>query len=77
MYTRWNDEHLHTCYERVLWRAKDFGFIDEELERPEISAMLNSTKSAKKRDAIRLAFFLGQLRGVRDADELLTGTAVQ
>lgn len=69
MAVNWNDSGLKWRYEYVLRRAKDAGFTEEELEEANLRKLNHQTKSIRIRRMISLAFYLGQLRGILDANE--------
>lgn len=69
MYERWNKEQHKKKYERIVEEAKERGFTDEELERPYLDKLSHQTNSARIMRMITLAYYLGELRGVRDVDE--------
>ena len=69
MYERWNKERLQRRYARVLKDAKERGFSDEDLERPYLTRLSHQTKSKRILDMVELAYYLGQLRAIRDIDE--------
>lgn len=78
MKKHWNDPYLKKVYEKILHWAKNdcigsyYGFTDKELSSTYISWDLDSfkTKSHNVHRMIMLAFYLGQLRGVAEADEM-------
>lgn len=69
LYNRWNKEQLKRRYERILGEAKGKGFTDEELESPYLDKLSHQTGSKRIMRMIELAYYLGELRSVRDVDE--------
>jgi len=73
---RWNDKYLEKMYNRVkAWALKDYtgeknyNFTEEELAHPNLSSKNFNTKSPRIWRMITLAFILGQMSGIRRADE--------
>lgn len=69
---RWNDKKLFKQYERVKEYAKDAGFSDDDLERHYLDKLNKSTSSTRIKRLIKLAYFLGWLRGIAYVDEMKT-----
>ncbi len=69
MYKHWNKEQHKRRYERILEEAKKRGFTDEELESPYLNKLSHQTGSTRIMRMITLAYYLGELRGVRAVDE--------
>jgi len=75
---RWNDKYLEKMYGRIKeWALKDYSktsgnhydFTEEELAHPNLSSKNFNTKSPRIWRMITLAFILGQMSGIRRADE--------
>jgi hypothetical protein len=77
MKKRWNDPCLKNAYLILLETAKQDGFTDEELESPYLDKLSHQTKSKRTMRMIRLAYTLGELRGVAKIDEGKTPIALQ
>lgn len=69
MKQRWNDDKLKRKYERLLEKAKDEGFSEDEIESPYLDKLSHQTKSPRIMRMIRLAYTLGQLRSISQIDE--------
>lgn len=69
MKQHWNDPVLRRKYERLLDTAKREGFTDDELESPYLDKLSHQTSSPRIMRMIRLAYTLGQLRGISQVDE--------
>lgn len=69
---RWNDEKLLKQYERIKEYAKGEGFSDEDLERHYLDKLNKSTSSKRIKRLIRLAYYLGWMRGIAYVDEMKT-----
>lgn len=66
---RWNQKRFEREYQRVIDDAKYRGFTDDELKKPYLTKLNHQTKSRRIFRMIELAYYLGQLRAVRDIDE--------
>lgn len=71
---KWNDSYLEKMYYRIKeWAKKDYqgkyNFTDEELEKPNLNSKIFRTKSPKIWRMLTLAFLLGQMSGIKRADE--------
>ena len=66
---------INPRYEKIYNRIKeDFirtGFTEEELSHPYLDKLSKQTKSTRIMRMIRLAYYLGWLRGIRYCDEML------
>ena len=69
MKKHWNDDSFKRQYQRLLDTAKREGFTDDELESPYLDNLSHQTGSSRIMRMIRLAYTLGQLRGISQADE--------
>jgi hypothetical protein len=69
---RWNQERLKRHYERVEEQAKRDGFTDDEIASPYLDKLSHQTKSLRIYRMIRLAYYLGKLKGISEVDEGLT-----
>ena len=67
---RFNSEKHEKFYNRIKCEALRNGFTQEELERCDLSRLNRQTKSKRILHMIRLAYYLGQLRGIKDCDEV-------
>ena len=70
----WNNERLERLYERIQKEAmRDrFNFTEEEVASPYLHSKLFPTKSFRTLRFIKLAYYLGQLRGIHHVDEMDT-----
>ena len=70
----WNDPRLQKRYIRELERAKNdpYGFTNEELESHYLDKLSKQTRSSRIMRMITLAYTLGQLRAISEADDGLT-----
>lgn len=68
MTRRWNDQSLFRWYERVKEYAKRDGFSDEDLSHHYLDKLNRQTKSARIKRMIKLAYYLGWLRGIASVD---------
>lgn len=69
---RWNKESIRKHYIRAYNDAKRDGFTDEELESPYLDKLSHQTRSPRIYRMIKLAYYLGRLRGISEIDEGLT-----
>jgi len=62
-------------YERILNRVKEYatkdGYTEEELEYPYLDKLSHQTKSPKIMRMVKLAYYLGWMRGIKYYDEML------
>lgn len=68
----WNKEGLHRHYERIHNEAGRRGFTDDELESPYLDKLSHQTHSPRIMRMITLAYYLGKLKGIAEADEGFT-----
>ncbi len=66
---KWNDEQLKKHYERTKEHAKRDNFTEDELERPYLDELSHQTKSHRIIRMIKLAYYLGKMKGIREVDE--------
>ena len=74
---KWNDEHLRRKYEWVKSCARDAKFTDEELSSHYLDGLSHQTKSLRTMRMIKLAYYLGWLRGIAYIDEGKTPIELQ
>lgn len=72
MKKRWNLDRFKKHYIRVVEDAKRRGFTDEELESPYLDKLSHKTKSHRIMRMIELAYYLGKLKGISEADDGFT-----
>lgn len=65
----WNDDQLKRQYNQIKADAKRDGFTDDELEHHYLDKLSHQTKSHRIMRMIRLAYYLGWLRGIAHVDE--------
>ncbi|MDV3426691.1 MAG: hypothetical protein LIR50_05810 [Bacillota bacterium] len=66
---KFNLERNENNYNRVKQMAIDDGFTEEELEKHYLDKLSHQTKSSRIMRMIRLAYYLGWLRGIYYCDE--------
>lgn len=64
-----NNERNKKDYDRVKKMALEEGFTEEELRIPYLNDLKKTTKSIKIIRKIKLAYYLGWLRGIKYSDE--------
>ncbi|AOQ24614.1 hypothetical protein MTAT_19570 [Moorella thermoacetica] len=69
---RFNNERYREIYEKVQRDAMEAGYTLEDLERPYIDRLSKQTKSKRILRMVRLAYWLGWLRGIKFCDEMFT-----
>ena len=69
---RWNSENLKRQYEWVKETAIKQGFNADDLDPPYLDKLSHKTKSKRIFSFIKLAYFLGWLRGIAYVDGGLT-----
>lgn len=69
---QWNREPLKKHYIRVENDAKWRGFTEDELRSPYLDKLSHQTKSKRIYRMIELAYYLGKLKGIDEADEGFT-----
>lgn len=72
MERRWNSENLKRQYEWVKETAINQGIEAEDLESHYLDKLSHKTKSKRIYGFIKLAYFLGWLRGIAYVDGGLT-----
>lgn len=65
----WNKPELERHYNRILEDAKQHGFSDAELASPYLDKLDHQTHSKRILRMIELAYCLGKLKGIAEADE--------
>ena len=65
----WNDSTNEFAYNNTVQHAKEKGFSEDELKLPYMLELRKSTKSKRISRMISHAYYLGMLRGIRDADD--------
>jgi hypothetical protein len=68
---RFNDERYQKMYENIKRDAMKEGYSEEDLEKPYLDKLSKQTKSVRIMKMIRLAYWLGWLRGIKFCDEML------
>lgn len=68
---KFNDERYRELYENIKRDAISDGFSEEDLEKPYLDRLSKQTKSVWIMTMIRLAYWLGWLRGIKFCDEML------
>ncbi len=66
---RWNDKRLEKHFNRIINHALEKGFTEEELKYPYLDGLSRQTKSQRIMRMITLAYYLGELKGIREIDE--------
>lgn len=69
MNRNWNKPKLERHYARVLEDAKQRGFSDDDLASPYLDKLDHQTHSKRILRMIELAYCLGKLKGIAEADE--------
>ncbi len=67
---KFQSERYEKAYNRIKEDALSDGFTLEELEKPYLDKLSHQTKSNRIYRMIRLAYYLGWLRGIKHCDEL-------
>lgn len=65
-----NDPRFARMYDRVKEYAQKDGVTDDELASPALDRLSHQTGSPRIIRMIRLAYYLGWLRGIRHYDEM-------
>ncbi|MDA8333622.1 MAG: hypothetical protein M0Z41_01300 [Peptococcaceae bacterium] len=65
------DPRYARMYERIKGDALQAGFAEEELVQPTLDKLSHQTRSFRIIRMVRLAYWLGWLRGIRYCDEML------
>lgn len=72
----WNRDSLKKHYIRIEQEAKARGFRDDELEHPYLDKLSHQTKSHRILRMVELAYYLGKLKGISEADEGFTPISI-
>lgn len=74
---RFNEQKYREMYERIKQDALREGYSEKELEKPYLDQLSKQTKSQRIMKMIRLAYWLGWLRGIKYCDEMHTPISVR
>lgn len=68
----WNKQGLKNHYIRIEEDAKRDGFTEDEIASPYLDKLSHQTGSRRIYRMIKLAYYLGKLKGISEADEGFT-----
>lgn len=72
MPSKWNDDKLRRMYDQIRERAIKDGIPNEEMSTHYLDRLSHQTKSPRIIRMIRIAYYLGWLRGIAYVDEMQT-----
>lgn len=65
----WYNKHLESRFNRIKEEALKRGHTEEDLQVLFLNKLNKKTKSVRIRKMIELAYYLGQLRAIKDVNE--------